>query len=374
MMSDIKLPGLYVHVPFCRSKCPYCDFYSVTATPLIPAWLRAVQAESDLYKNQFDTFDSLYLGGGTPTILDSGQLTVLFECLRNAFHFTADAEITIEANPECLTMEKLEHLRDLGVNRISLGVQSFHDKHLSFLGRNHKAEEAEQALDNIRSAGFTSLGMDLIYGFEDLTEDQWIRTLKKALTFRPEHLSCYQLTLEKNTRFRRMKDQGLIKPIGDEEARRFFLITSQFLSENGYIHYEISNFAKNENYYSRHNQKYWRHAPYLGLGPSAHSFKAGQRWWNTRSVKRYCQRLDRSELPTEGEESLSEEQLELEAVCLGLRTREGLDLAGIDDHPRLGPILNQLLGTGLVEMVEGRIVPTVEGFLVADHLPLLLTD
>ncbi|MBW2092344.1 MAG: radical SAM family heme chaperone HemW, partial [Deltaproteobacteria bacterium] len=323
---------------------------------------------------QFDTFDSLYLGGGTPTILDSGQLTVLFECLRNAFHFTADAEITIEANPECLTMEKLEHLRDLGVNRISLGVQSFHDKHLSFLGRNHKAEEAEQALDNIRSAGFTSLGMDLIYGFEDLTEDQWIRTLKKALTFRPEHLSCYQLTLEKNTRFRRMKDQGLIKPIGDEEARRFFLITSQFLSENGYIHYEISNFAKNENDYSRHNQKYCRHAPYLGLGPSAHSFKAGQRWWNTQSVKRYCQRLDRSELPTEGEESLSEEQLELEAVCLGLRTREGLDLAGIDDHPRLGPILNQLLGTGLVEMVEGRIVPTVEGFLVADHLPLLLTD
>ncbi|MBW2142251.1 MAG: radical SAM family heme chaperone HemW [Deltaproteobacteria bacterium] len=360
-MTDERLPGLYVHVPFCRSKCFYCDFYSITAASLIPAWLSAVLTEARLYKERFGIFDSLYIGGGTPTVLDTAQLELLINGLLSEFHFLPDTEVTIEANPDCITREKLDLLRELGVNRISLGVQSFDDDHLSFLGRQHTASEAELALENIRTAGITNLGVDLIYGSKDLSEEKWVKTLEKALTFKPEHLSCYQLTLEKGARFGKMKDEGLIKPISEEDARRFFIVTSLFLRENGYVHYEISNFALNESYYSRHNQKYWRHVPYLGLGPSAHSFKAGVRWWNDRSVKSYCTRLDRGELPIEGEERLSEEQLSLEAVYLGLRTKEGLDIADIDDHPRLGPIINQLLGTGLIEMVDGRITPTVEG-------------
>ncbi len=363
-----------MHVPFCRSKCPYCDFYSITATSLIPAWLKAVKTEAALYRDQFKIFDSLYLGGGTPTILTDDQLAALIEGLRDAFVFAPDAEVTIEANPEGLTMERLKRLRDLGVNRISLGVQSFDDKHLQFLGRNHTAAEAEQALDKIRAAGFANIGLDFIYGSRGFTLDRWIRTLEKALVFKPEHLSCYQLTLEAGTRFGKMKDQGLIKPISEEEARRVFLATSRFLSENGYIHYEISNFALGEGNYSRHNQKYWRHVPYLGLGPSAHSFREGVRWWNERSVKGYCQKLERGERPVEGEEHLSGEQLALETVYLSLRTRKGLDLADIDPHPRLGPILNQLLGAGLAKMLDGRLVPSVEGFLVADRLPLLFAD
>ncbi|MBW2061842.1 MAG: radical SAM family heme chaperone HemW [Deltaproteobacteria bacterium] len=373
-MNENPLPGLYVHVPFCNSKCPYCDFYSVTATSLIPAWLNALEKEAHFYKDRFEAFDTLYLGGGTPTILDDRQLTLLMETILHAFHFASDVEITIEANPEGVTPERLNHLMELGIGRISLGVQSFDQDDLSFLGRRHAVRDAGEVLERIRSAGVANLGVDLMYGFPGQVEEKWLHTLQKTLSYKPEHLSCYQLTFEKGTKFGQMKEKGLIRPLDKKEAGNLFLLTSRFLEENGYIHYEISNFALKEEYRSRHNQKYWRHVPYLGLGPSAHSFEAGVRWWNVRSVKVYCQKLNQGKAPVEGRENLSEEQLGLERVYLGLRTREGIGLSDIDDHPRLGPILNQLLGTGLVMLIEGRIVPTVEGFLVADSLPLQLVD
>jgi oxygen-independent coproporphyrinogen-3 oxidase len=371
-MNDTKKPGLYVHIPFCRSKCPYCGFYSVPSTSLVPRWLEALQKEIIHYKDRFDRFDSLYLGGGTPTCLDVGSLRKIMETLFDHFDFAADTEMTIEANPGDLSEENIIALKDIGFNRISLGVQAFDDRTLSFLGRTHTALEAEKALKNLRSFGFENIGLDLIYGYEGQTVKAWKNTLEKALSFQPEHLSCYELTFEKRTLFSRWKEKGIIKPLTEKELSTLFPTTSEFLQDHGYIHYEISNFAREMTYASRHNQKYWRHIPYLGLGPSAHSFQDSTRWWNVRSIRAYCKALESGEAPIEEHESLTKEQFILESISLGSRTREGFDLNEIPPDTLSTENLSKLQDAGFIRIQDNRVIPTQTGFLMADHLPLLL--
>jgi len=371
---DQALPGLYVHVPFCRSKCPYCDFYSTTDLSRIPAWLEALQQEVLFYKDSFASFDTLYLGGGTPTLLDEGQLSRLMDCLSRHFQFAPDTEVTLEANPDDLTPEKLTLLKELGINRLSLGVQSFDDEELAFLGRRHTARQTVQALTSIRAAGFAHLGLDLIYALPGQTARDWVKTLERALYFQPEHLSCYQLTLEQGTPLGSLKARGQITPMGEEAERALFLLTSHFLEQRGLIHYEISNFARGETHYSRHNWKYWRHVPYLGLGPAAHSFKDGKRWWNHRSLEKYCRAPAEGKAPVAESEDLSPPQLLLESLYLGFRTREGVALSAIRRYPRGEAILAELKGAGLVEVRRSRAAPTRKGFLVADSLPLLFAE
>ncbi|MBW1795870.1 MAG: coproporphyrinogen III oxidase family protein [Deltaproteobacteria bacterium] len=346
-MSNGESPGLYIHVPFCRTKCPYCDFYSVTSLSLIPDWLDGLRKEAVFYKDHFAAFDSIYLGGGTPTLLAEHELAALMDCLFNNFTFSPDTEITIEANPDDITLDKLGVLRGIGVNRISFGVQSFDDKELQYLRRS---------------------------GFEGQTEAGWVQTIKRALDFRPEHLSCYQMTLEEGTPFGKMLAQGRMKLLGEEEEREFFLLTSRLLEKEGYIHYEISNFAMGKEYISRHNSKYWRHVPYLGLGPAAHSFREDVRWWNLGSIESYCKALVYGKLPVAGSETLSEEQHRLESLYLGFRTSAGVDLELVRNQPRFDMILSELQESGLVQVHMGRAIPTREGFLVADSLPLLFAD
>ena len=371
-MSDLQqLPGLYIHIPFCKTKCPYCDFYSKTSTSLIPEWLQAVKKEALLYRDQFSSFDTLYLGGGTPTVLDETELTSLIEYLFKTFCFAPDAEITIEANPNDITREKLSVFRALGVNRVSLGVQSFDEQDVAFLRRRHTVEEAAAALALIRASGFTSTGIDLIYGIPGQTIAAWRATLEQAVSFQPEHISCYQLTVAEGTAFGEMQEEGLMRLPEEEESENLFLTTARFLEENGYLHYEISNFARGEENRSRHNQKYWQHLPYLGLGPSAHSFQDGKRWWNVRSIKKYCASLEEGRAPVEGSEQLSAEQFALESLYLGLRTRDGIDLARVRSSHSTDTVLPQLLKDEYVKIIGARVVPTKKGFLVADRLPLL---
>jgi oxygen-independent coproporphyrinogen-3 oxidase len=375
-------PGLYVHVPFCQSKCPYCDFYSVTALSLVPAWVDAIKQEAGLYREQFGVFDTLYLGGGTPSLLEISHLAALLNMLRRSFAFAPDAEITLEANPDDLNPGKLAAYRDLGVNRLSVGVQSFNDQDLAFLGRRHTARQAAQALEWAREAGFDHLSVDLMYALPGQTEGAWRQTLETALSFQPEHLSCYQLTVEADTPLAARQARGEFHAPGEEQETALFLLTSEFLEDRGYLHYEVSNFALGMEsqaeslcyHYCRHNLKYWRHAPYLGLGSGAHSFKDGVRWWNQGDLERYCQALAAGAAPVGGRESLSPEQFRLESLYLGFRTRRGVKLEDLAGYRNWEAALGKLAQAGLVEVREGRACPTRRGFLVADGLPLRFAD
>ena len=368
------LPGLYVHVPFCRSKCPYCGFYSIPSKAPIGEWLNGLKREILYTKDRFDRFDTLYLGGGTPSFLSTEVLEGVMGCLLDHIHFAPDAEITIEANPCDINRNKANALKTLGFNRVNLGVQSFDNDALKFLGRRHSAEKAESAIDFLRSADFQNMGLDLIYGLSAQSIKGWTDTLRRALAFQPEHLSCYQLTIEKKTIFERRLQKGDTLTLPEKAAAAHFLATSAFLERRGYRHYEVSNFAKGEKFEARHNRKYWRHAPYLGLGPSAHSFDGKKRWWNVPSVKKYLAALEKGLLPVEGWETLTKEQLHLESLALGLRTRRGVDLKSLTLTPTAREALLTLRKRGLLKVDKGRASPTRRGYLLADHLPLCFTS
>jgi len=361
-------PGLYVHVPFCKTKCPYCDFYSITSGTPVERWLDALAGEAALYRGLFGTFDTLYVGGGTPSLLREAEIARLFEILAAAFDFAAGSEVTIEANPDDVTSRGLARWRELGVNRVSLGVQSFDDGALRFLRRRHTAARAHEALALLREAGFSNIGVDLIYGFEGQSIDLWRRTLERALDYRPEHVSCYQMTIERSTEFGAMLAAGSLAAIDEETQRAFFMETSAILTGRGYIHYEISNFARSEKLLSRHNSKYWSRRPYLGLGPSAHSFRDGRRWWNVRSVESYCALLERKESPIEDSETLGEEEIAIETLALGFRTRDGVPVEALRRYPGWERTLKTLVNGGLVTLADERAAPTASGFCVADRL------
>ena len=369
--------GLYVHVPFCRQKCRYCDFYSIPytsanpSTSLVTEWLHAIDQEAMLYKDKFAFFDTLYLGGGTPTLLTAEDLASLVGILRGHFALCPDAEVSLEANPNDVTLENLHLFKELGFNRISLGVQSMDDRELAFLGRTHSARQAARAMERIRASGFPGFGVDLIYGFPGQTESEWRMTLQETLAFSPNHISCYQLTVSRGTPLWEMQEAGLFEPPDEEQERALFLAASEVLEGQGFVHYEVSNFARGTPHYCRHNVKYWERVPYLGLGPSAHSFQGDMRWWNHRSVREYCRDLNRGKRPVQGSERLSDEQAELERLSLQLRTRAGTSIRELGSREKTDRVLPGLIETGLLEVIGERAVPTREGFLMADRLPLL---
>jgi oxygen-independent coproporphyrinogen-3 oxidase len=366
-------PGLYVHVPFCKTKCPYCGFYSVTDPSLAPRWIEAVVKEAAFYAEAFPPFDSLFLGGGTPGCLDARQLEALVAGLVDHLSVTKDAEVTCEVNPDDVTRETMPFLRSLGVNRLSIGVQSFDDRELTFLGRRHSARQARSAVEYGREAGFENISLDLIYGFPGHDVAAWRRTLEAALALEPTHLSCYQMTFEAGTPFDKLRRDGALKPVDEEEERRLFLSTARVLDGSRYQQYEVSNFARFKRLRCRHNMKYWNHTPYLGLGPAAHSFLGGRRWWNVRSVEGYCSMIAEGRRPVDGSEDLTMEQMHLERLFLGLRTKAGVSLDAVSSDPSFSRSVDRLVGQGLVKVRNNAIVPTRKGLLFADRLPLLLS-
>jgi len=369
--------GLYIHVPFCLSKCGYCSFYSIKSIGLMPEFIRALKNEMEFYKNKFPSFDTIYIGGGTPSLLSIEQLDVIFEAINKLFKIDSHAEITMEVNPGDVSIDYFQGLRSLGVNRVNIGIQSFDDDILKFLGRRHTAKDSTAAMDSSRKAGFTNAGIDLIYGVYQQTISAWKRTLQKAVSFTPEHISCYQLSLEARTPLYQKYYAEEIKLPAEEQQLEFFLSTAAQLEDAGYIHYEISNFARNENLRSKHNMKYWRHAPYLGLGPAAHSFFGNKRWWNKSAVKTYIKDVSVGKIPVESSEELSTEQLQLETLFLGLRTKEGIDLQlyknkyGRDLLEEKKITIDSLLKDNLVEVKNGFLLPKLAGMAVADSLALI---
>ena len=261
-----------------------------------------------------------------------------------------------------------------GFNRINIGIQSFDGKTLNFLGRRHSVRQAISAVVASRKSGFENIGLDLIYGVPGQNINSWIDTLKQAVAFSPEHLSCYQLTIEPKTPLGIRYQTGEFSIPGEELQYEFFMKTSSFLQEARYIHYEVSNFARGAGFASRHNQKYWDHSPFLGLGPSAHSFRDNQRWWNHRSLDQYLAAINAGSLPIEGTETLTVEQLRLEALYLGLRTKKGVcfqDLKNHYDYDLLSEkkkILEKLQEGGFISIQDGHLYPTRTGLAVADSL------
>jgi len=371
-----SLPGLYVHIPFCVSKCPYCGFYSVTDLSRIPAYLTALRREMDLCRRWVECFDTLYIGGGTPSVLPAEELEGLITALRGTFTIAAGAEITVETNPADITPGLLAELRRAGVNRLNIGVQAFDDATLAFLGRRHSSSQAVAAVQLARETGFPNIGLDLIYGLPPSSISAWLAALDKAVGLAPDHISCYQLTPEAGTPLAERCRLGEIILPGESLQADLFLKTSEFLEEKGYIHYEVSNFAR-PGAESRHNSKYWDHTPYLGLGPGAHSFRGRERRWNHPSLPGYLKDLAAGRPPVEAAEVLTDGQLRLEALFLGLRTKRGIDLKDYrrryryDLLTKKGKTIASLAEQGLAEIRNGFLRPTRAGMAVADSLALI---
>jgi oxygen-independent coproporphyrinogen-3 oxidase len=330
-----------------------------------------------MYRHLFEEFDTAYIGGGTPSILDIGHIEKILAGIRENFEVSPDSEITLEANPADLDRDLLESLLSAGINRLNIGIQSFDRRVLSLLGRRHSSEEAVLAIQNARNTGFLNIGIDLIYGIPKQGMESWMQTIKKALSFTPEHLSCYQLTLAYGTPLEKMEKEGKISMPDEDALYDFFIKTSEVLEKNGYIHYEVSNFARKPRFMSRHNQKYWDHTDYLGLGPSAHSFFKKRRWWNHRSLDMYVNNIKKGNAPVEQTEDLTTKQLKLEAIYLGLRTKSGINIADFnkkyecDILEEKKKILEALKKEGLVEIQNGYLYPKRRGLALADSLALI---
>ena len=359
--------GLYFHIPFCRRKCPYCDFYSRTDLATLPAFLDALQREVALRADPALGVDTVYFGGGTPSLCPPEAVGEILALAGACFDLHEAAEVTLEANPGTVDAEALRGLRDAGVNRLNLGIQSFRDEGLQFLGRIHNRRQALAAIAQAQTAGFKNLGLDLIYGLPGQTLADWRSDLAQALSFRPAHLSCYILTFEPGTPMTSDMQAGRLPPPEEDRVAALFEATAALLTEAGYDHYEISNYARNPALRSRHNMKYWHFSPYLGFGPGAHSYRDAVRSWNQADLDLYLQCLAEGRPPRGGKEELSVEQQMLEALLLGLRLKEGFSIAAFEERfgvaveETFGRVLSQLAGEGCLADLPGRCALTVKG-------------
>jgi oxygen-independent coproporphyrinogen-3 oxidase len=382
-------PGLYLHIPFCSAICPYCDFSVIhAASPVRERFASRLVSEVSLAAPGWSDprpFDTVYFGGGTPSQLAAEDLARVLGACRSHLAFASPAWVSLEANPEDVTAEACAAWRALGVRTLSLGVQSFSDETLRFLGRRHSGRQARAAVETAQAAGFDTVSIDLMFGMQGQGVEDWRLDLATAVALEPQHLSCYQLTIHSGTRFGLQAKQGRLSELPEDDQAALFELTHCFLADAGWPAYEVSNFARSAAHQSRHNRKYWDHTPYLGLGPSAHSLATSEttlparRWWNERGTPRWEKRVAAGERPIEAQEVLGPNELAEEALLLGLRTTAGIDLD--DFRERYGVDLltaNDTLVARLVD--EGRLlvradpeggrwlVPTLSGLAVADGL------
>lgn len=368
--------GLYIHIPFCEKKCDYCDFYSITALNRMDGFIRALQREIEIRSPNFSdyTFQTIFFGGGTPSLLEEDQLLQIWNSLTSSFRFREPVEVTIEANPGTLMRSKLSFLKDMGFNRLSLGVQSFNEQELKVLGRIHSVSDIYENFHFAREAGFANINLDLMTAFPGITLDSFNKSLREAIRLRPEHISCYTLIFEPGTVFHKKMVRGHMTPFEDDEEASYYELASGMLTENGYHHYEISNFSLGENNHCRHNLIYWNHKPYLGLGPSAHSFFDNQRHANKRSLSAYLNELDKGNIPIDFQENLSEDDLIFEYMLLNLRLQKGIDLSdfqtrfGVDCNEKFDTKIRYLSENNLIEIDDRFLRLSQRGWMFADSI------
>jgi oxygen-independent coproporphyrinogen-3 oxidase len=320
------MAGIYIHIPFCKQRCTYCDFYTEVAPQFIPSIIVSMIKEIDIRKDYLhnSVINTIYFGGGTPSILHSGQFSDLFDAINNRYLVAKDAEITFEANPDDLTSEFLASIRSLPFNRLSIGIQSFDDEDLKRINRRHISKQAVEAVVKAQAAGFTNISIDLIYGLPFQTIESWERQLDKAFSLHIQHISAYGLTYEEGTPLWKQRESGKIKSVDDLTMNKMYLLLLEKMKQNGFEAYEISNFSL-PGFRSRHNSSYWKQEPYLGIGPSAHSYDLLSRQWNIASIQEYIRAINSGTLFFEREELTLNDRYN-DFVMVSLRTSEGIDV------------------------------------------------
>ncbi len=376
--------SLYIHIPFCLRKCPYCDFNSYAGlASLIPDYLDATVLElrraiagNNLAGRPLST---IYLGGGTPSLLSAEQVSRLLGAVRECMSVSADCEITVEANPGTIDAAKLAGYAETGVNRLSLGVQSFDDDVLACLGRIHTAREAAEAVALAEEAGFTNISIDLMWAVPGQTLSEWCRTLREACRLRPTHISAYCLTYEEGTPFYERRIRGELAAASEELELEMLHATIDILKAAGYLHYEISNFAR-PGFECRHNLAYWTGADYLGVGAGAHSHVRGLRWWNVRGPERYIARISAGASPVEASERLEGRRRAGEMLLVGLRLMDGVRFGDVDRRTGtecrgvFADELRELSERGLVSVTDDCLRLTKTGLELADEVGLYFVD
>ena len=368
------MAGLYIHIPFCKQKCHYCNFYSIASVRNKSQIVEAIVKELELAKEYLagEPLKTIYFGGGTPSLLDEHELNDIFDSINKHFRVEPDAEITLEANPDDLNTEKADIINRSPVNRLSIGVQSFHDDDLLALNRIHTSRQAIKAIETMQDKGITNISIDLIYGIPGLTDPKWHQNLETFQNLGLPHLSAYSLTVEAHTTLDWLIKKGRSRPVNEEESINHFKILQHFAAGQGYVQYEISNFCL-PGMQSRHNSAYWSGEKYLGIGPAAHSFNGNSRRWNIANSMLYINSISTGILNYE-EEILTKKQKFNEYVLTSLRTIKGCDLDfienhfGIDYRESIETAVNRNTVSGRYILKDDHLILTPEGMLFADGI------
>jgi oxygen-independent coproporphyrinogen-3 oxidase len=368
------MAGIYIHIPFCKQACHYCDFHFSTSLIYKDEMLAAIHKEIQLQKSYLENqkIETIYFGGGTPSLLSADQISLLIAKIQKTFEVINHPEITLEANPDDLGVEKLKDLRNTEVNRLSIGVQSFFDEDLKWMNRAHFAKEAESAIKRAQDFGLENITIDLIYGYPLLSDDKWKQNISKAIDFEIPHISSYSMTVEPQTALASFINKGKQKQMDEAQSANQFQILIEELTTNGFEHYEISNFAKS-NQYSKHNTNYWRGVNYLGVGPSAHSFNGETRQWNVANNAKYLAELLKGKIPFEIEK-LSLENKYNEYIMTSLRTQWGVDLLKIEQDfserqkKNLLAAAEEYLDKDWLVLTDDKLILTIKGKLYADKI------
>lgn len=368
------MAGIYIHIPFCKQKCNYCDFYKETTLQYTTQFTEALQSElhsRSVYLNSASV-GTIYFGGGTPSVLSQKEFQAIFSTIFQYFNIKKNAEITIEANPDDLTPSYLSQLSILPFNRISMGIQSFHDDELKAVNRRHTAHQAIQAVKDARNAGFNNISIDLIYGLPGQTLEKWQHNLEQAFLLQPEHISAYGLTYEEGTGLWKQRDKGLVIETPDEVMLQMYRYMLQQMSIKGYDAYEISNFSL-PGFRSQHNSSYWDMTPYLGVGPSAHSYNGNSRQWNISNLLHYINAIELS-MPAFEKEELSQDDSYNDYVMVRLRTREGIHLSDVTE--KFGGSYHKYILQQAVDYIQtehliidnGRLCLSIQGIEISNAI------
>jgi oxygen-independent coproporphyrinogen-3 oxidase len=367
------MAGIYIHLPFCKKACNYCDFHFTTSLKYVDEMTAAICKEIELKKNRIDTqIGSVYFGGGTPTVLPSASLTKIFDTLSKSFSISSEAEITIEANPDDLNSKKINELRKLPINRFSIGIQSFHNDDLIWMNRAHNADEALSCVKRSQDAGFENLSIDLIYGYPILTDEKWLSNIQIAIDLQTPHISAYSLTVEQKTALANAIKKGSQTNLSEEQSAAQFLMLTEKLTKAKFEHYEISNYAVNGKF-AIHNTNYWKGISYLGIGPSAHGFDGQNRYSNSANNAKYMSLLGTNKLAETVEELSAADRLN-EYIMTALRTMWGIDLDkvsssfGIEKANQISKQIQPFVDKGLATIDKKNIILTQKGKLFADGI------